>query len=463
MAQTQKKQGDMGTGSVKKLLLQLMIPAVVAQIVNLLYNIVDRIYIGHIPGIGAAALTGVGLFTPILMLLNAFAMLIGAGGAPRTAIAMGQGDKDQAEKIVSNSFTMLLIFSVLLTVVFYAAAPALLRMFGASDATLPYALAYSRIYILGSVCVLIVLGMNPFITAQGFAKISMLTTVIGAVINIVLDPIFIFGYCGEALSGTTGAAVATVVGQFCGAGAAIFFNLKKNPDIQVRWRGFRPSADAIKRIYVVGLPSIAMQCVGSVMTFFMNQILMAFSATAVAVFGVYFKLQSFVFMPIFGMNNGMVPIISYNYGARNPDRVKKTIKLAMCYAEGIMLIGFCLFQFAPDKLLSFFAASDAMLAIGIPAMRTICFHFLLAGMSIILSSTFQALGNGMFSLIVSVCRQLVVLLPAAWLLSQTGNVNLVWWSFVIAELVSVTLSFVFFARLDKKIIEPMYNKAPAMQ
>jgi Na+-driven multidrug efflux pump len=206
-----------------------------------------------------------------------------------------------------------------------------------------------------------------------------------------------------------------------------------------------------------------MQCVGSVMTFFMNQILMAFSATAVAVFGVYFKLQSFVFMPIFGMNNGMVPIISYNYGARNPDRVKKTIKLAMCYAEGIMLIGFCLFQFAPDKLLSFFAASDAMLAIGIPAMRTICFHFLLAGMSIILSSTFQALGNGMFSLIVSVCRQLVVLLPAAWLLSQTGNVNLVWWSFVIAELASVTLSFVFFARLDKKIIEPMYNKAPAMQ
>ena len=200
-----------------------------------------------------------------------------------------------------------------------------------------------------------------------------------------------------------------------------------------------------------------MQCVGSVMTFFMNQILMAFSATAVAVFGVYFKLQSFVFMPIFGMNNGMVPIISYNYGARRPDRVKKTIKLAMCYAEGIMLIGFLLFQFAPDKLLSFFAASDAMLAIGIPALRIICLHFLLAGMSIILSSSFQALGNGMFSLIVSICRQLVVLIPAAWLLSQTGNVNMVWWSFVIAELVSVVMSFALFAQLNKKIIAPLYN------
>ena len=204
----QAKQ-DMGSGSVKKLMLQLMIPAVVAQVVNLLYNIVDRIYIGHIAGIGAAALTGVGLFTPILMLLNAFAMLVGAGGAPRTAIALGQGDKEQAEKIISNSFTMLLLFSVVLTVVFYAGAPTLLRLFGASDATLPYALAYSRIYILGSVFVLLVLGMNPFITTQGFAKTSMLTTVIGAVINIILDPIFIF----VLKWGMMGAAVATVIGQ----------------------------------------------------------------------------------------------------------------------------------------------------------------------------------------------------------------------------------------------------------
>ena len=225
----QAKQ-DMGSGSVKKLMLQLMIPAVVAQVVNLLYNIVDRIYIGHIEGIGAAALTGVGLFTPILMLLNAFAMLVGAGGAPRTAIALGQGDRQQAEKIISNSFTVLMLFAVVLTIGFYAGAPALLRLFGASDATLPYALSYSRLYILGSVFVLLVLGMNPFITTQGFAKTSMLTTVIGAVINIILDPILIFGFG----LGVQGAAIATVLSQAVGAAWILQFLTGKKTILHLR-------------------------------------------------------------------------------------------------------------------------------------------------------------------------------------------------------------------------------------
>ena len=295
------------------------------------------------------------------------------------------------------------------------------------------------------------------IRADGNPKFAMISTLAGAVINIILDPIFIFGYCGEALSGTTGAAAATVIGQFCGAGAAIFFNLKKNPDIQISFRGFRPSAKAIGRIYTVGLPSIAMQCVGSLMTFGMNLILMAFSSTAVAVFGVYFKLQSFVFMPIFGLNNGMVPIISYNYGARRPERVRKTIRLAVCYAEGIMVLGFCIFEFFPGQVLGLFSASQAMLTIGIPAMRIICLHFLLAGTSIVLSSVFQALGNGLFSLIVSVCRQLFVLLPAAWLLAQTGNVNNVWWAFLIAEFVSILMSLAFYARINKTTIAPLYH------
>ena len=316
-----------------------------------------------------------------------------------------------------------------------------------------------------SVCSIFSLGLftqtmgEKLLAATGRTYLSMISQLVGAVVNIILDPIFIFGYCGQALSGTTGAAVATVIGQFCGAGMTLYFNTRKNPDIQISFKGFRPSAKAIGRIYTVGLPSIAMQCVGSLMTFGMNLILMSFSATAVAVFGVYFKLQSFVFMPIFGLNNGMVPIISYNYGARRPDRVKKTIKLAVCYAECIMLIGFCIFQFAPDKVLGIFAASDAMLAIGIPAMRIICLHFLLAGASIVLSSVFQALGNGVFSLIVSVCRQLFVLLPAAWLLAQTGNVNNVWWAFLIAEIVSVLLSLGFYARINKNITAPMYSPA----
>ena len=249
----QAKQ-DMGSGSVKKLMLQLMIPAVVAQVVNLLYNIVDRIYIGHIEGIGAAALTGVGLFTPILMLLNAFAMLVGAGGAPRTAIALGQGDRQQAEKIISNSFTVLMLFAVVLTIGFYAGAPALLRLFGASDATLPYALSYSRIYILGSVFVLLVLGMNPFITTQGFAKTSMLTTVIGAVINIILDPILIFGFG----LGVQGAAIATVLSQAVGAAWILRFLTGKKTILRLRKDYLRPEKQVILPVLALGISTFVM-------------------------------------------------------------------------------------------------------------------------------------------------------------------------------------------------------------
>ena len=287
---------------------------------------------------------------------------------------------------------------------------------------------------------------EKLLAATSRTTLSMISQLVGAVVNIILDPIFIFGYCGEALSGTTGAAAATVIGQFCGAGMTLYFNLNKNPDIQISFRGFRPSAKAIGRIYTVGLPSIAMQCVGSVMTFFMNQILMAFSATAVAVFGVYFKLQSFVFMPIFGLNNGMVPIISYNYGAARPERVWKTVRLTIFTAVSIMCLGFLAFQTIPGLLLSLFDASPEMTAIGVPALRTISISFLLAGFCIISGSVCQAIGNPMYSMVVSVCRQLVVLLPAAWLLSRTGRLELVWWSFPIAEIASVTLSTIFLRR-----------------
>ena len=442
----------MGTMSINPLLIKLSVPMMVSMLVQALYNVVDSIFVSHV---SESALTAVSL----AFSLQNVAVGVGTGVGVNALLSKSLGEKDQyrANKTAENGiFLAFCSFAVFFVIGLTCMKPYFYAQ--TNDAEI----AQQGIRYL-TVCSVFSLGLfmqtmsEKLLAATGRTNLSMCSQLIGAIVNIVLDPIFIFGYCGEALSGTTGAAVATVIGQFCGAGAAIFFNLKKNPDIQLDWHGFRPSADAVKRIYIVGLPSIAMQCVGSVMTFLMNKILMAFSATAVAVFGVYFKLQSFVFMPIFGMNNGMVPIISYNYGARRPDRVKKTIKLAMCYAEGIMLIGFLLFQFAPDKLLSFFAASDAMLAIGIPALRIICLHFLLAGMSIILSSSFQALGNGMFSLIVSICRQLVVLIPAAWLLSQTGNVNMVWWSFVIAELVSVVMSFALFAQLNKKIIAPLYN------
>ena len=450
----------MGTMAINPLLIKLSVPMMVSMLVQALYNVVDSVFVSRV---SENALTAISLAYSLQSVMIAVGVGTGVGVNALLSKSLGEKDQYRANKTAENGiFLALCSYLAFLLIGLTVVRPYFYAQTADAD------IAEQGIRYL-TVCSVFSLGLfmqtmsEKLLAATGRTNLSMCSQLIGAIVNIVLDPIFIFGYCGEALSGTTGAAVATVIGQFCGAGAAIFFNLKKNPDIQFDWHGFRPSAEAIKRIYIVGLPSIAMQCVGSVMTFFMNQILMAFSATAVAVFGVYFKLQSFVFMPIFGMNNGMVPIISYNYGARKPDRVKKTIKLAMGYAEGIMLIGFLLFQFAPDKLLGLFAASDAMLAIGVPALRIICFHFLLAGMSIILSSTFQALGNGMFSLIISVCRQLVVLLPVAWLLSKTGNVNMVWWSFVVAELVSLTLSFVFFARLDKKIIEPMYEKAPAAQ
>ena len=452
------RENIMGTMDINPLLIKLSVPMMVSMLVQALYNVVDSIFVSHV---SENALTAVSLAFSLQNVMIAVGVGTGVGVNALLSKSLGEKDQERANQTAENGiFLSLCSYAVFLLIGLTCMKPYFYAQTSDMD------IARQGILYL-SVCCVLSLGLftqtmgEKLLAATGRTHLSMISQLVGAVVNIVLDPIFIFGYCGEALSGTTGAAAATVIGQFCGAGMTLYFNLNKNPDIQISFRGFRPSAKAIGRIYTVGLPSIAMQCVGSVMTFFMNQILMAFSATAVAVFGVYFKLQSFVFMPIFGMNNGMVPIISYNYGARRPERVKKTIRLAVFYAECIMLVGFCIFQFLPDKLLSLFAASDAMLAIGIPALRIICPHFLLAGAGIVLSSVFQALGNGVFSLTVSICRQLVVLIPAAWLLSRTGEVNMVWWSFIIAEVVSLTLSLIFMARINRTVIVPLYEEQDA--
>ena len=452
--QATARENIMGTMNINPLLVKLSVPMMVSMLVQALYNVVDSIFVSHV---SESALTAVSLAFSLQNVMIAVGVGTGVGVNALLSKSLGEKNQERANKTAENGIFLALCSYVIFFVIgLTCMKPYFYAQTSDPDIALQ-GIRYLRVCSVFSLGLFLQTMGEKLLAATGRTNLSMTSQLIGAVVNIVLDPIFIFGYCGEALSGTTGAAVATVIGQFCGAGAAIFFNLKKNPDIQISFKGFRPSGEAIRRIYVVGLPSIAMQCVGSVMTFFMNQILMAFSATAVAVFGVYFKLQSFVFMPIFGLNNGMVPIISYNYGARDPRRVKKTIKLAITYAECIMLIGFCVFQFAPGLLLNLFAASDAMLAIGIPALRIICPHFLLAGIDIVLSSVFQALGNGVYSLIISVCRQLVVLIPMAWLLSRTGNVNMVWWAFLIAEVVSTTLSLVFMARINKNIIAPMQN------
>ena len=447
-----ERENIMGTMEINPLLVKLSVPMMISMLVQALYNVVDSVFVSWV---SEEALTAVSLAFSLQNMMIAVGVGTGVGVNAMLSKSLGEKNQKRANATAENGiFLSACSFLVFLVIGITCIKPYFYAQ------TSDDAIALQGIRYL-SVCCIFSLGLftqtmgEKLLAATGRTQLSMISQLVGAVVNIILDPIFIFGYCGEVLSGTTGAAVATVIGQFCGAGMTLYFNTRKNPDIQLDFKGFRPSAKAIGRIYTVGLPSIAMQCVGSLMTFGMNLILMAFSSTAVAVFGVYFKLQSFVFMPIFGLNNGMVPIISYNYGARRPERVKKTIRLAVCYAEGIMVLGFCIFEFFPGQVLGLFSASQAMLTIGIPAMRIICLHFLLAGTSIVLSSVFQALGNGLFSLIVSVCRQLFVLLPAAWLLARTGNVNNVWWAFLIAEIVSVLMSLAFYAHINKTIIVPL--------
>ena len=447
-----ERENIMGTMEINPLLVKLSVPMMISMLVQALYNVVDSVFVSWV---SEEALTAVSLAFSLQNMMIAVGVGTGVGVNAMLSKSLGEKNQKRANATAENGiFLSACSFLVFLVIGLTCSKPYFYAQ------TSDDAIALPGIRYL-SVCCIFSLGLftqtmgEKLLAATGRTQLSMISQLVGAVVNIILDPIFIFGYCGEALSGTTGAAVATVIGQFCGAGMTLYFNTRKNPDIQLDFKGFRPSAKAIGRIYTVGLPSIAMQCVGSLMTFGMNLILMAFSSTAVAVFGVYFKLQSFVFMPIFGLNNGMVPIISYNYGARRPERVKKTIRLAVCYAEGIMVLGFCIFEFFPGQVLGLFSASQAMLTIGIPAMRIICLHFLLAGTSIVLSSVFQALGNGLFSLIVSVCRQLFVLLPAAWLLARTGSVNNVWWAFLIAEIVSVLMSLAFYAHINKTIIVPL--------
>ena len=329
----------------------------------------------------------------------------------------------------------------------------------ASQTTDAQIMQYGADYL--SICTLWCMGLflqcmlEKLLVATGRSAFAMASQLIGALVNIALDPIFIFGLFGVPRMEAAGAAVATVAGQGSGAAAGLTMNLLCNKDINLTLKGFRPAGSTIKRIYAVGIPSIAMNAIGSVMTFAMNNILIAFSSTAVAVFGVYFKLQSFVFMPIFGINNGMVPIIGYNYGARQPKRITQTIKLAVCFAECIMLCGLILAEVFPHVLLGVFNASPTMLAMGILALRIIAIHFPMAGFNVISSSAFQALGRGTLALLVSVIRQLVVLVPAAWLLSHTGNVNAVWFAFPIAELVAVTLCAVFMRKCHRDILLPM--------
>ena len=411
MANTPQK--DMGTGSVKRHMVSLAVPALVGQVINLLYNIVDRIYIGHIPEVGGTALTGVGLFTPILMLITAFAMLAGAGGAPRAAIAMGKGDKETAEKIVGNCFTVLMILAVILTAGFWLAAPTLLRFFGGSDATLPYALTYSRIYIVGTVFVLIVMGMNVFITTQGFAKFSMLTTVIGAVINIVLDPIFIF----VLDMGVAGAALATVISQAVSALWILRFLTGKRTILKLKKENLPLRRPVILPCLGLGISSFVMLSTESVLSISFTSSLQRFGGDlAVGAMTVLTSINQLVTMPLMGICQGGQPLISYNYGARKPERVREAFycQFGVCVAY-TALFWLALMVF-PNVFAGIFTDDQALVGYTVWAIRIFLCGIFSVGFQISCQQAFMALGQAKVSLLLACLRKLVLLIPLIFIL-----------------------------------------------
>lgn len=405
---TKSTTQDMGSASVPKLMLNLAIPAVIAQLINMLYNIVDRIYIGHIPEAGASALTGVGLFLPILMMINAFAMLAGSGGAPRAAIAMGKNDREGAEKILGNCFSVLMIFAVVLTIGFYIFAPQLLRLFGASDVTLPYALSYARIYILGTVFVMIVMGMNPFITTQGFAKFSMVTTVMGAVCNIILDPVLIF----ILKMGVQGAAVATVISQAVSAVWVLFF--LRGPKTMLRLTA--PSMKIVPKVILpclaLGISTFVMLSTESILNISFNSSLSRFGGdVAVGAMTIISSCNQLVTLPLQGICQGGQPIMSYNFGAGNKKRVKQAFRCQFLACVGYAAVMWLLMLLIPQVFAGIFSSDSSLVDYTVWAMRIYMAGIFSTGIQISCQQTFMALGQAKISLLMACLRKLVLLIP----------------------------------------------------
>ncbi len=442
-------ENKMGTQDIKKLLISMSLPMMISMLVQALYNIVDSIYVSNL---SEDALTAVSLAFPIQNLMIAFSTGAGVGINALLSRRLGEKNKEGADLAAKNG----VFINIVTSIVFGIAGFFLSDFFFATQTNDPLIAAPGSAYL--KICTVFSFALFGQVTyekllqATGKTVCSMIAQTVGAVVNIVLDPIFIFGYLGMPKMGVSGAAAATVIGQGCAFIVAIILNIKKNHEISVNFRGFKPHFETIKNIYSVGIPSIIMASISSVMTYCMNLILMSFTSTATAVFGIYFKLQSFIFMPVFGLNNGMVPILAYNFGARYKKRMIETIKYSIIYAVAIMLVGFSVFQLFPETLLNMFEASADLIAIGKVALRTISISFIFAGFCIMSGSVFQALGNGVLSMIVSIVRQLGVLVPSAYLLALSGNLNAVWWSFPIAEISSLILCTLFLKHIYNSLI-----------
>ena len=452
MEQTENKMGVM---PVNKLLVSMSLPMMISMLVQALYNIVDSYFVAKI---SENALSAVSLAFPIQTLM--IAILGGSSVGLGTVLSHSLGEKKfkKVTEVANHGiFITIIIYLIFVLIGIFAIKP-----FFASQTKdteiLNFGMDYLQLICIGSVGLCGQFLFERLLQSTGKTFYTMITQATGAIINIILDPIFIFGLFGLPKLGVMGAAVATIIGQICAFLFAFYLNHKKNSEVKINLKGFSPSPYLIGQIYKIGFPSIIMQSIGSIMVYGMNQILMSFTSTATAVFGVYFKLQSFIFMPIFGLNNGMLPIMAYNYGARKKSRLISAIKLGMVYAISLMTVGFIAFQVWPRQLLNIFDASEQMLSIGIPALRIISLHFLLAGFNIIALSTCQALGKAVYSMITSICRQLVVLLPAAYILSRFGNVNNVWWSFPIAEIVALIITAGFLIKTYKENIKPIQEE-----
>ena len=454
------EQNKMGIMPVNKLLLSMSLPMMASMLVQALYNIVDSMFVARL---SENALTAVSLAFPAQNLMIAVGTGTGVGINALISRSLGEKNKERANLIANNGL-MLYALSGLVFAIFGMFGTELFFRAQTSDPEIVrLGTEYLRICCMLSVAIFLQFGFERVLQATGRTFYTMLTQGLGAIINIIMDPILIFGLFGAPALGIKGAAIATVLGQVCAACFALWFNKKKNDDIVINPKKYHLQAHAVKAIYSIGIPSICMVSIGSIMTFGMNKILIAFTSTAAAVFGVYFKLQSFIFMPVFGMNNGMVPIIGFNYGARKPDRLMQTVRLATKYAMSMMGAGMIAFWAFTPQLLGIFNASEQMLSIGIPALRLISLSFLLAGFNIIRISTMQALGHGIVSLVISIMRQLVVLLPCAFIFSRVWGLNATWAAFPIAELAALAVTIVLFRKVYHNEIQPIFDEVAAKE
>lgn len=453
------KENKMGTMPVNKLIINIGMPMILSMLVQALYNVVDSIFVARITdgavtgSAGTAALVAVGMAFPFQMLLVAVGAGTGVGVNSLLSKALGEKDHETVERAANNGIFLSIMSAVVFFLIGRFFAGMLIRSQGGEGLALKYGTQYLSIVFMCSFGIYMQFIFERLLQSTGKTFYSMITQMTGAIINIVLDPVLIFGLFGFPELKVAGAAVATVTGQIVAACMGLYLNLKKNHEIKISLRGFKPHGPTIGRIYAVGVPTMIMQSIGSVMTYCMNRILVSLNDAAVAVFTVYFKLQSLFFMPLFGLNNGLIPILAYNYGARKRKRMVSAIKICMLYAFGFASVGFLLFKLIPDKLLLIFNTGDAsLITYGVPALKIIAWHYLLAWFCIIGGTVYQSLGNGMYSLIVSVARQLIVLIPAAYILAKIGGLDLIWWSFPIAELMSFAVNCYFMYRINKDII-----------